>query len=306
MADTIPPAGVVESDYTITSGALSLPGTLTMPAHAPGKIPVALIVAGSGPTDRNGNSPAGLRSNMYAQLAWGLARRGIATVRYDKRGLGASGKGLDQSTLSLDDYVQDVMAAARLLHDDPRFSRVVLLGHSEGAGLVLQAANRGAPVAGVAMISGTGRPIAEVLHDQFALQLDSAGVAQFDAAFQRFLRGEEVGDAPPASRVILIPQLRRFIQSMAAYDPVAEIHRAAVPVLIVQGGMDIQVVRRDADLLKAAKPSATLLFIPEASHVYKAASSSDRMAQVPLYMDPKLPLVPELVPGIANWISTLR
>src|SRR6058998_1187864 len=85
-ADTTAPAVAVESPYTIRSGTLELGGTLTLPRGATGRIPVAVIIAGSGPTDRNGNSLMGIRPNSYAQLAWRLVERGIATLRYDKRG----------------------------------------------------------------------------------------------------------------------------------------------------------------------------------------------------------------------------
>ena len=80
-ADTIAPAVAVESPYTIKSGALELGATLAVPRDAKGRIPIAVIIAGSGPTDRNGNSMMGIRPNSYAQLAWRLAERGIATLR---------------------------------------------------------------------------------------------------------------------------------------------------------------------------------------------------------------------------------
>src|SRR2546425_11948725 len=86
-ADTIAPAAAVESPYTIKSDALELGGTLVMPRGATGRVPVVVIIAGSGPTDRNGNSLMGIRPNSYAQLAWQLAERDIASLRYDKRGM---------------------------------------------------------------------------------------------------------------------------------------------------------------------------------------------------------------------------
>ena len=84
-ADTVPPPVAAESPYTVHSAALELAGTLTMPRNAAGRVPVVVIIAGSGPTDRNGNSMMGIRPNSYAQLAWRLAERGIASLRYDKR-----------------------------------------------------------------------------------------------------------------------------------------------------------------------------------------------------------------------------
>src|SRR5437773_7512676 len=134
-ADTTAPAVAVESPYTIHSGALELGGTLTLPRGATGRIPVAVIIAGSGPTDRNGNSLMGIRPNSYAQLAWRLAERGIATLRYDKRVFPGTKGTVDISRLTLDDFAADARAAAESLARDGRFSPVVLLGHSEGSAL---------------------------------------------------------------------------------------------------------------------------------------------------------------------------
>ena len=308
--DTVAPQTVVESPYVVSSGNLSLPGTLTLPAKVSGKIPVALIVAGSGPTDRNGNSAGPLRaqnnSNLYAILAWQLAERGIASVRYDKRILGDNLIKVDLATTSIDDFVADVAAGAKALAADSRFSRVVLLGHSEGAELVLQAVNRGAPAAGIVMAAGAGRPILVVLREQLSKQLPPPEIVKWDSAFARYLRGEEPGDVHQALRPMFLPQYRKFMHTWIKYDPAEEIARAKVPVLVVQGGRDLQVSEGDARALKAAQPAAMLVMIPAANHVFRAATSDDRMAQLRLYTDPKIPIVPELAPAIADWIKALR
>ena len=307
--DTTAPATVIESPYAFTSGTLSLPGTLTLPRDASGKIPVALIVAGSGPVDRNGNSGGIMRaqnnSNLYAILAWELAELGIATVRYDKRTIGENLKKVDLHATSIDEFVEDVTAGARALAADSRFSRVVLLGHSEGAELVLQAVNRGAPAAGIIMVAGTGRPIRTVLREQLSKQLPAPEIVRWDSAFSRYLRGEEPGDVHQALRPMFFPQHRKFMVSWVKYDPASEIARVKVPVLIVHGGRDLHVSKDDALALKAAQPAARLVFIPAANHVFRATVSDDRMVQLPLYRDPTIPIVPELAPTIAGWIDKL-
>jgi len=308
--DTIAPHSVLELPFEFQSGTFTLPGTLTLPANYSTQIPVALIVAGSGPTDRNGNSAGPLRaqnnSNLYAILAWQLADAGIASVRYDKRVIGDNLKKVDIATTSIDDFVADAIAGARKLVADRRFSKVILVGHSEGAGLVLQAANRGAPVAGVVMLSGAGRPIGPVLREQISRQLPPEDVARWDSAFARYLRGEPTGDVNPGLSSLLVPINRRFMQTWVKYDPAAEIARIKVPVLIVQGALDIQVSEADARALKAAQPAAKLVVIPWANHVFRAAENTDRMTQLKLYTDPTLPIVPELTPAIADWIKGLK
>jgi pimeloyl-ACP methyl ester carboxylesterase len=307
--DTVPPRSVIELPFTFQSGALTLPATLTLPTNYNGAPPVALIVAGSGPTDRNGNSAGPLRaqnnSNLYAILAWQLADAGIASVRYDKRALGENLQKINIAETSIDDFVGDVIAGARKLAADRRFSKVVLIGHSEGAELVLQAANRGAPAAGIVMLSGAGRPIMLVLREQLSKQLPPEELLKWDSASARYLRGEEAGDVHPGLKPLLLPTNRRFMQSWAKYDPAAEIARARVPVLIVQGGRDLQISEVDARALQSAQPAAKLVVIPAANHVFRAATD-DRMAQARLYADPTVPIVPDLTPAIADWIKRLK
>jgi len=314
MVDTIAPPTVRESSYSIRSGPLFLPGTLTLPAGATGKLPVVLIVSGSGPTDRNGNSIAPgysgplPRPNMYAQLAWRLAEQGIGSVRYDKRSLGENLAKIRVANTSIDDFIGDVDAAARQLSTDARFSRVVLLGHSEGAELVLQAVNRGAPAAGIVMASGAGRRFVPILHSQLSRQLDSATLIQYDSAMAAFLRNEAPKAKLPAALMSLFqPDNRKFMQGMQAYVPTEEIAKGKLPILIVQGANDVQIgLDDDARPLAAAQPRAKLVVLPTANHVLKAATGGQMMSQLPLYMNPRTPIVPELAPAVAAWIRTLN
>jgi hypothetical protein len=95
------------------------------------------------------------------------------------------------------------------------------------------------------------------------------------------------------------------MQSWARYDPAAEIARAHIPVLVIQGGHDLQISLIDARALQSAQPAAELVVIPSANHVFRAATD-DRMAQLRLYTDPTIPIVPELTPAIADWIKRLK
>ena len=295
----------IQTPYTFAHAGLTLHGTLATPSCARGAVPVVLIVAGSGNTDRNANGPS-INTNAYAMLAEGLAQRGIASMRYDKRAIGQSvGNIGDMTALATDHYVADVRAAADSLATDRRFSRVILLGHSEGAGHVLQAANRGAPVAAVVMVSGMGRRLTEVLHDQFALQVDSATLARADSSVARFLRGDPTPNVPPIAQPVTLPMYRTFMQSLAAYDPVDEVRRLRLPLLVVQGATDLQITKRDAELLAAAQPKATVVVLPNVNHVLKQMESMDVQVQLASYRNPALPLAPDVVPTIAGWILKL-
>jgi pimeloyl-ACP methyl ester carboxylesterase len=306
-ADTVAPPAVIESPYTIRSAGLTLNGTLTVPRQFSGRIPVIVIIAGSGPTDRNGNSMMGIRPNSYAQLAWRLGERGIATLRYDKRVIPGTVGNVDITRLSLEDFAADARAAAESLALDGRFARVILLGHSEGSGLALLAARRGPPVAGVISVSGLGRSFGTVLREQLSRQFDSATMVRYDTAMAQYLRGEQPKDVPPPLAVLFVPINQNFMTSLAAFDPPAAIRAVRQPVLIVQGGRDLQVTVADAERLHSARPDAQLVVVPLANHVLKQDSATTLAGQMATtYQNPTIPVMPEVMKAIADWVLKLR
>jgi pimeloyl-ACP methyl ester carboxylesterase len=306
QADTVSPAGVTDTAYTFTNDSLTLAGTLTLAAGAGAPVPVAVIVAGSGPTDRNGNSASGgLRSNSYAQLAWRLAERGIASLRYDKRVLPATRGNFDYTALTFDDFAGDLAAAARALAADERFSKVVVVGHSEGAGLAIRAVNNGLEVSGIALVSGAGRTLVVLVREQLSRQLDDATLVVFDSAMARYLRGEPTGDVPGALLPLLAPVNRTYMRSLDAFEPAVELARTSVPVLIVQGTTDLQVRMTDANALQAARTDARLVVLPDVNHVLKLTSDTTIGGQLVTYTDPTTPIVSQVVEAIASWIGGL-
>jgi hypothetical protein len=304
-ADTLRPASVSEIPYLVEQGGARLAGTLALPA-VQGPVPIALIVAGSGAVDRNGNAPPVLESNLYRQLAWRLAERGIASLRYDKRGVGGSAAGVDPAATTFGDFAEDVLAATRALAGDRRFDGIVVVGHSEGGWLAISAAARGAPVSGLALLATPGRPFLPLLRSQLAQQLDSAALVQFDAAMERYLRGERPLGLPPILDPLFRPVNQRFTASVAAFDAVAELSRLALPVLVVQGDRDIQVGTEDAERLAAARPSARVVVIPGVNHLFKAVQNADRVAQLAGYVDRTAPVAPQLVETLVDWIGQVR
>lgn len=304
-ADTIPPAVAAESPYTVHSGVLELGGTLTLPRGASGRVPVVVIIAGSGPTDRNGNSLMGIRPNSYAQLAWRLAERGIASLRYDKRAMPGMKGTFDMTTMTLDDFAADARAAAESLAHDVRFSRVILLGHSEGSALALLAARAGPPVSAVISVSGLGRPFGVVLREQLARQFDNATLVRYDTAMAQYLRGEQPKDVPPQLFPLFVPINLSFMKSLSLFDPPAAIRAVQQPVLIVQGGRDLQVTVADAERLHRAKPDAQLVVVPLANHVLKQTTDTTMNGQMPTYQNPAVPIMPVVATVIADWIIKL-
>ena len=306
VADTVAPAAAVESPHTIRSAGLELAGTLAIPRGVTKPVPVVVIIAGSGPTDRNGNSAMGIRPNSYAQLAWRLAERGIASLRYDKRSLPGTQGTFDIMKMTLADFAADARAAAESLSRDRRFSRVGFLGHSEGASLALIAAGQGAPVFGVIHVSGLGRRTSEVLREQLSRQFDSVTLVRYDTAMKHYLLGEQPADVPPQLAMLFVPVNRTFMGSMMAFDPPAAIRAVRQPVLIVQGQTDLQARVVDAERLHAARPDAKLVVIPSANHVLKQVTDTTLPGQLPSYQNPGLPIMPEVVNAIADWILKLK
>lgn len=282
----------------ISGGCLH--GTLTLP-HGPAPHPLVIILAGSGPTDGDGNGP-GLRPDAYLQLAEALRRHGIASLRYDKRGVAQSAAAMKSETeLRFDDYIEDAAAWLRHTRADRRFNRRYLLGHSEGSSIALLAAGK-QPVDGVIAVAGPGRPMLEVLREQLTQNLGPEKAAPGLRILDRIAAGETVSEMPLEWMPFFRPSVQPYLRSENKYDPARAIAALAVPILIVQGRRDLQVSVRDAELLARANPRATLHIIDSMNHVLKTVPADQRM-NLRAYEVPEFPLAPELVVAIKNFVA---
>ncbi len=185
---------VLETPTGKLFGALELPKS-----SAP--LPVALIIAGSGPTDRNGNSPAiPGANNSLKYLAEGLAGQGIASVRYDKRGVAESVKAAaSASDLRFETYIDDAVLWGKQLRADKRFSSVIVIGHSEGSLIGMVAAQKMNADAFIA-IAGVGRPAPQALLDQLNGKLPADLQSRAEMITKSLSEGKTVEDVPPALR----------------------------------------------------------------------------------------------------------
>ena len=279
-------------------------GTLTMPANAAGKVPVVLIVAGSGPTDRNGNTPQlGIYTNSYKMIAIALRNAGIASLRYDKRLVGESAAVTKEKDLKIEDYVEDANRMINQLHDDPRFSKVIVLGHSEGS-LVGMLASINQPIAGYISVAGAGRPAYAVLKEQMKSQPDFIAL-RFMVVLDSLAKGKVQNNVDASLYGLARPSVQPYLMSWMHYDPARAIKLIKVPVLIVQGTTDLQVTTLDADKLKKAKSEAVLEIIPEMNHILKDAPA-DRDKNLATYSNPNLPLKPEFVTAMLDFINKLK
>jgi pimeloyl-ACP methyl ester carboxylesterase len=293
-----------ESPVLLKTLSGSISGTLTTPVNASGKIPVVLIIAGSGPTDRDGNSAKlGLNGNTYKMLANELGKNNIATLRYDKRLVGQSVSTTKEKELRFEDYVDDAVGLINQLSEDQRFSKVIVLGHSEGS-LVGILAIRDQPVNAFISVAGAGRSADIIVTEQMKSQPKYVA-DNFKTMLDSLKRGKFTENIDPKIYAIARPDIQPYLMSWFRYSPVRELKKAKIPVLILQGTNDIQVPVTDADLLKKAKSDAVLTIIPGMNHILKEAPA-DREQNAATYNKPDLPLKPELVTAIVGFVKGLK
>jgi len=296
----------VSTPVELPSSPAPLHGTLLSPEGQTRA--AAVIIPGSGPTDREGNSPQfGIQAATYRLLAEGLAERGVATVRIDKRGIGESAAaGASEADLRFSAYAEDARAWAAETATKTGRPCAWLIGHSEGA-LVALAAVAAKPdgegddkVCGLVLLSGAGRPAGAVLREQLAA-LPEPLKTQALAAVAELEAGRTVADPPASLAALFRPSVQPYLISWLALDPAKLAAAYDGPIFIGQGATDLQVGVADAEALKAAQPRAERVVWDGVNHVLKVAPA-ERAANVATYMDPALPLAPGVVEAVAAFV----
>jgi len=287
------------SDEDVTRDGLH--GSLIVPDRG-ARSATVLILAGSGPVDRDGNLP-GLRNDSLKLLARGLAERGVASLRIDKRGIGQSRTAaMREEDLRIQTYVDDAIGWLAFLGARQDTGPLFILGHSEGALIATLAAQR-MDVAGVILVAGAGEPAAELI----ARQLSDAGVPEHlqtesKRISQSLARGVAVADVPPELAALYRASAQPYLMSWLPLDPAAELARVKAPALIVQGTHDLQIRVEDTQRLAAGRPNSKFVLIEAMNHVLREAPK-ERAANLAIYGAFDKPLAPELVPAIASFIE---
>ncbi len=279
----------------------TLYGTFDLP-QGNGPYPVVVIIAGSGPTDRDGNQPV-MKNDSLKLLGAGLAAHGIATLRYDKRGVGESAPaGGREEDVRFEMLLNDAAAWVEELDKDKRFAKVGIVGHSEGSLIGMLAAKQ-VKVDFFVSIAGMGRRFSELLREQLTKNL-----AQRPDLRKRSLQilddlvaGRTVDDVPPELMAKFRPSVQAYVMSLFKYDPTKEIASLEMPVMIVQGTTDIQVSVEDAKWLATANKNAHVSIIDGMNHVMKRATTQPE--QQAAYTDPSLPLAPKLLDEITKFLK---
>ena len=258
---------------------------------------VVIIVSGSGPTDMDGNSslvPG--RNDGLAQLAQALKKRGVSTLRYDKRTAGKSAQSFRTETMDFDLFVSDCEAVIRHVRS-MGYKKIYLAGHSQGS-LVAMLAAVSEPVDGIISIAGAGHPIDITLERQLTPQI---GADSREIAILKELREGNIDNTVPTSDLLMSPNNQRFLISWMRYDPTDTIRELDCPVLIVQGSSDLQVDKSEFDALATARQDAESIWISGMNHVLKSVKNEQE--NVMAYTDPSFNIDEQLVETIVGFVS---
>lgn len=269
--------------------------------------PVILIIPGSGPTDRNGNNPQGIKASTYKLLAEELAAHEIQSVRVDKRGLFSSSAAVDNpNQVTIQDYVDDIKSWTQTIKSKTKQSCIWLLGHSEGGLVALASAQQEESMCGIILMAAPGDKFGEILRGQ--LQANPANKPLLEDALQAIHDLEagkrvDVSDFHPALQQLFFPDVQDYLINIMSFTPTELIASLDIPILILQGDTDIQVDVNDAKLLFATNPKSTLKILPHVNHVFKEVKGSTRAANIATYSDPNLPLARGVSKAIADFVK---
>lgn len=296
--------GLTESPISLKTLSGTISGTLVMPKNVSGKVPLVLIIGDSGPTDRDGNNTkAGIKADTYKLLANDLGNNGIATLRYDKRGVGKSVSTTTESQLRIEDYSDDAVGLIGMLNDDGRFSKVILLGHGEGS-VVSMIAIIDEPIQAFISVEGAGEPADQLLAEQMKAKPKFLA-DEFKTILDSLRKGKTTDNVDPALYYIARPSFQHFLMSWCRCNPVRGIKAIKKPVLIIQGTTDLLIPIENGQKLKKGKSDAVYLEIKGMNHILKEAPAAEE-ENYATYTKPGLPLKPELVTGIVDFVNKLK
>jgi len=269
------------------------------------KTPLVIIIAGSGPTDRDCNSILGIQTYAYKMLAENLVKSNISTFRFDKRGIAKSqGAMTKESDLRFETYIDDVIALINQFSKDKRFSEIILLGHSEGSLIGIIAAEKSS-VSAFISVSGVGRSADKILQLQLKDQLPFNLLIESNKIIDSLKAGKTVSVVSQQLQAIYRQSIQPYMISWFKYDPSVEIQKLKIPVLILQGNTDLQVPIEDAKMLSTAKPDAKLVVFDNMNHVLKESDANLKNNKA-TYNNPDLPLKTGLTDTIVSFIKNIK
>ena len=284
------------NDYVINSfDNHSIHGTLLESANSNSVL--SIIISGSGPTDRDGNSTS-LKSDYLKMLADGLYENGISSYRYDKRGVGSSvGDIKTGNEVRFSDYINDVKSIINHFKDTNKFKKIVVIGHSEGA-LIGMIASRLIADQFIS-IAGAAEDYLTLIQRQLSIQPPYVK-SMSDPIIEKLKNKELVDSVPPLLNSLFNKSIQKYLIDASSYHPQEEISRLDMPILIMQGTNDIQIQVKDAQMLHNAAAKSRLEIIQGMNHVFRQAPEN-RLLNMQTYGNPELPIDNSLVNLIVDF-----
>lgn len=276
-------------------------GTLTTPVGEKAE-DLVIFIQGSGPTDRNGNSPMAKNDGMK-KIARELAENGIASYRFDKRIFKMDKYKIQEKDLRFEDFVNDVENILSYFKEQGQFKKFIVAGHSEGSLIGMLAAKDKADA--YISLAGAGEPIDNIIVEQIEKQAPALA-ENARTAFDEMKKNGQSSNYDPMLESIFRANVQPFMLSWMKYDPTKEISKLNIPVLIINGTADIQVETKEAEMLQQAKPDAELILIDHMNHIFRKVETEDRLVNMKTYNEPSRPLHPELIPTLTKFINDLK
>ncbi|MCK0123498.1 alpha/beta hydrolase [Gelidibacter sp. F2691] len=287
-----------ESSYTETEVRISkwIDGSSTVPNS--GSDQLAIIIGGSGPTDRNGNQNFA-KTNNLKKLAENLAEHGIASFRYDKRIVKQIKMRSVDPNIKFDDFVSDAIAVVQHFKSEQKFKQLYIIGHSQGSLIGMLAAQQ--DVDGLISIAGAGQSIDAVIIDQVQ---KTAPMFTEDTkrAFEVLKSGRTTTDYPPALASIFDSSVQEFMMSWMRHDPAVVIKTLNIPILLINGTKDLQVSTAEAEMLQQASATSEIKLIDNMNHVLFIIDGDDQ-ENAKSYNNPNGKVSEELIQSIVDFIK---
>lgn len=294
----------VAQDTTFTETELSVDkftdGTITIPADGNTKY-LIIFIQGSGATDRNGNQPM-LQNDGIKKITRELAGNGIASFRYDKRIFKAQKLQLSEKDMIFEDFVEDAKNVLKHFRKEKKFSNIIIAGHSEGSLIGMLAAQEDADA--FISLAGAADPIDEIITEQVTNMAPELG-ASARSAFDDLAKNGKTSNYSPMLEAIFRPSVQPFMSSWMKYDPSEEISKLEIPVLVVNGTSDIQVSEEQAQKLVESNENSELAILDQMNHIFRKIETKDRLVNTKSYNEPNLPLHPELVSILTEFVKEL-
>lgn len=290
-----------ETNISIPTNSVSINGNLITPFYSE-KIPLVILIPGSGPTDRDGNS-AMLKNNSLKYLAEALANKNIATYRFDKSVLSYAKHDKEKvDALTFETFIKEVKSIIKYFKNAKEYSKIIVAGHSQGSLVGMLASKNNA--AAFISLEGAGRSLDEILIEQIELQAPFLK-DETQKILAELKKGNPVEEFNPMLISLFNKQVQPFLISWIKYNPQEEIAKLNIPILIINGSKDIQVKNIDAELLHKAAQNSELFIVENMNHIFKEING-DLTENMQSYNNPNLPIMSNFSDKISTFIKDLK